>query len=206
MDYRDYNDNELLLYISENNEDANDILFKKYDPLIKAVANKMYKYCKGTGLEINDLIQEGMLGLNLAINHYDQQRDFNFCTYAKLCIKRRVISLVVGATRQKHKILNSCVSLEMPEEEKYKLNTILSDTSLNPERLVINQEENEEFFMAAKQCLTDLELQVFELKLSGFSYQEIGEILEKDRKSIDNAIQRIRTKVKKIRKDLDLHL
>lgn len=206
MDYRDYNDNELLLYISENNEDANEIIFKKYDPLIKSIASKMYKYCKGTGLELNDLMQEGMLGLNLAITHYDQQRDFNFCTYAKICIERRIISLVVGSKRQKHKILNDSVSLEMPEEEKYKLNTILSDTSLNPEKLVINQEENEEFSLAVRQNLTDFELQVFELKMSGFSYQEIGDILEKDKKSIDNAIQRLRTKIKKIRKDLDLHL
>ena len=72
MQYREYNDYELLNYISENNEEANEILFEKYKPLIVNISNKLYKYCKNKGLELNDLIQEGMLGLNLALKNYDQ--------------------------------------------------------------------------------------------------------------------------------------
>lgn len=206
MDYRDYNDNELLSYISENNEDANDIIYKKYEPLIKSTANKLYKYCKNTGLELNDLVQEGMLGLNLAINHFDSEKNNSFYSYAKLCIERRIISIVVGSKRQKHKILNDSLSFELPEEEKYKLDIILSDNSLNPEKLIINQEQTDILLNNVKNILTDFELQVFELKLSGFSYQEIGDILEKDKKSIDNAVQRLRLKIKKIIKQFDLHL
>lgn len=206
MDYRDYNDNELLLYVSENNEDASEIIFKKYDPLIKMIANKMYKHCKGTSLELNDLIQEGMLALNLAINHFDTNKNTNFYSFAKTCIERKILSCVISATRQKHKILNDSISLELPDEEKYKLDIILSDLKSNPEHLIIDQEQNEIFLNSVKQSLTDLELQVFELKLSGFSYQEIGEILDKDKKCIDNAVQRLKFKIRKIRNKLELQV
>ena len=47
-----------------------------------------------------------------------------------------------------------------------------------------------------KSVLTDFEQQVFELKLSSFTYKEIAEILERDIKSIDNALQRIKIKIK----------
>ena len=71
MDYREYNDYELLSYIAEKNEEATEIMYKKYEPLITSIANKMFKYTKGTGLDVNDLIQEGMLGLSKAIDNYN---------------------------------------------------------------------------------------------------------------------------------------
>ena len=112
MNYRSFNDNELLSYICESNEEANTILFKKYEPLINSLAHKMFKYCKNSGLEVNDLIQEGMLGLNLAINHYDEQKDTTFFTFAKKCIERKMISMIMSTKRLKHKILNESLSLE----------------------------------------------------------------------------------------------
>ena len=117
MQYREYNDYELLNYISENNEEANEILFEKYKPLIVNISNKLYKYCKNKGLELNDLIQEGMLGLNLALKKYDQNKDASFYTYARKCIERKIISLVVSTCRLKHKILNDSVSFEIKTNE-----------------------------------------------------------------------------------------
>ena len=67
MEYKDFNDYELLDYIAEGNEDANNIIIKKYEPLINKIAVKMLSFCKNNGLEKNDLIQEGMIGLNHAI-------------------------------------------------------------------------------------------------------------------------------------------
>lgn len=197
MQYREYNDYELLNYISENNEEANEILFEKYKPLIVNISNKLYKYCKNKGLELNDLIQEGMLGLNLALKKYDQNKDASFYTYARKCIERKIISLVVSTCRLKHKILNDSVSFEIKTNETDVFEMVVGDNSYNPEDMMINYETETEIIEKAHNLLTDLEKQVFDLKISGFNYKEIAEILEKDPKTIDNAIQRLKQKMKK---------
>lgn len=196
MDYRDYNDSELLSYIAENNEEANEIIFKKYEPLIVTISKRMYRYCKNAGLEITDLIQEGRLGLNIAINGYQNNKDVTFYTYARTCIERGIINYVVRAKRQKNKILNESLSLELPDGEQYKLESLFADNSQNPEIQILEFERGQELINNVKETLTDFEQQVFELKLASFSYKEIAEILEKDLKAVDNALQRIRNKAR----------
>jgi RNA polymerase sporulation-specific sigma factor len=200
MNYRELNDNELLSYIAEAHEDAEEILYHKYSPLIHSSAKRMYTYCKNTGLELNDLVQEGMLGLNQAITTYKDNKDTMFFTYAKTCIERKIISLVVASTRQKHRILNNSLSFEteFEDHENSRLENVIKDTHENPEEALINSETEEELINKIKITLTDLESQVFELKLNYFNYKEIAEILDKEPKTIDNAIQRIRMKAKKI--------
>lgn len=198
MNYRDYNDHELLLYISENNEEASNIMFDKYTPLITAIATKMYKYCPNSGLEISDLIQEGMLGLNSAIIGYKENNDNAFYTYAKTCIERKMISLLVASNRQKHRLLNESLSLnETIDEDGFELEDHLGDNSYNPEYRLFEHETEEELINGFKSNLTDFEEEVFLLKINGLNYKEIAEILDKEAKAIDNALQRIKIKLKK---------
>ena len=203
MDYTDYNDNELLLYVSENNEAASEIIFKKYEPLIKALSNKMFKYCYGTSLELSDLYQEGMLALDLAINSFDEQKNIRFSTYVRLCIQRRIGTTILSARRLKHKILNDSFSLECSEDEKYKMDILLKDLKSNPENVLIENEQNKTFLNNLKDQLTDLEENVLNLKLAGFSYDEIAQLLDKNRKCIDNSVQRLRLKAKNVIKELE---
>lgn len=199
MEYRDYSDNELVYYIRENNEEANNIIFKKYEPLIGSLAKKMYPYCKYNGLELVDLMQEGMLGLNLAILNYVEENDNLFYTFARKCIERKMISLVVASKRQKHKILNESLSLEFGEEgETGILESVLSDASSNPEDKLFIHEREKELIEKMRAVLTDNEGRVFELKLAGFNYQEIASIIDKKPKAVDNAIQRIKWKLKEL--------
>ena len=201
MNYRDYNDYELLSFISEKNEEASEVLFEKYRPLILATANRMLGYCKNTGLELNDLIQEGMLGLNLAMNSFDEEKDTSFYTYAKMCIERKIISQVVASRRLKHKVLNDSLSLENTDENNsdYVYDKSLTDNSYNPEEILFNGENEKDLVKEVSDILTDFEAQVFELKINGFDYKEIAEILDKDIKAIDNALQRIKVKIKKLK-------
>ncbi len=196
MNYHDYNDSELLSYIAENNEEANEIIFKKYEPLILTTAKRMYCYCKNTGLDMNDLIQEGRLGLNIAINGYKSSKDVIFFTYAKTCIERSIMNNIKCAKRQKNKILNESMSLEIPDDEQYKIARLFADNRQNPEKQILEYEGEQELINRIRNTLTDFEQEVFELKLASFNYKEIAEILEKDLKSIDNAIQRIRVKAR----------
>ena len=194
MEYKDFNDYELVYYIHDGNEDANNILIKKYEPLINKVALKMLPYCKGNGLELEDLVQEGMIGLNHAIERYKEQEDILFFTYAKKCIERKIISVVVGSNRNKNKVLNESVSYDNDENQIIKY---LQDKNPSPLEEVVNIEKEEDLLKEFKKNLTDFEKQVFELHISGFKYKEIAELLDKSPKSIDNTIQRIKTKLKR---------
>ena len=197
MKYHDYNDNELLQYISENNEEASNIMFDKYNPLVMNTASKFYKYCANTGLELNDLVQEGLIGLNSAILSYDEKKDNVFYTYAKKCIERKIISLVVGARRQKHRALNESISLsEKFDNDSLELESYLGDNSYNPEYRFMEHENEEEIMRDFAKKLTNFEEEVFLLKITGLDYKEISNVLDRDIKAVDNALQRIKIKLK----------
>lgn len=193
MEYQGLNDYELLNYVAENIEEANDIIVDKYRPLVISICNKMAKYINNCGIDRNDLIQEGMLGLTNAICYFKDQKEATFYTYATTCIKRKVISAIVTANRQKHKILNESISYDDPDLTNDKF---LKDSNYDPLQIITNSDSKDNIEGRIKAKLTPLETQVFELMLSGFKYKEIADILDKDIKSIDNAIQRIRHKAK----------
>lgn len=195
MNYKDFNDYELLEHIYSCNEDANEILIYKYRPLTVNLAKKLIKYCNG-GIDLNDLIQEGLVGLNEAINSFREDKETNFGTYAKLCIQRRMYSLVKSTRTYKNKILNESISLE--DDDETNIDKFLVDNSSNPSDMVEENEYQEKILKELNNQLTDLEKQVFELKKNDFNYKEIAEILDKDSKVIDNTIQRIKLKLKKI--------
>ena len=195
MNYKDFNDYELLDHIHSCNEDANEIMIYKYRPLTVNLAKKLIKYCNG-GIDLNDLIQEGLVGLNEAINSFREDKETNFGTYAKLCIERRMYSLVKSTRTYKNKILNESISLE--DEDETNIDRFLVDNTTNPSEMVEENDYQEKVLNALNNQLTDLEKQVFELKKNDFNYKEIAEILDKDPKVIDNTIQRIKAKLKKI--------
>ncbi len=191
MNNEEYNDYELISLAKEENEDAKNILIVKYKPLIQKIVNKLYKYCKNNGLERSDLIQEGMIGLNHAIETFDQNKEILFYTYAYKCIKTKLISTLISCERQKNKILNESISYD--SDDNNMLNFI-KDTSSNPEELIINSDS--ELINSINSKLSSAEKDVFDLLINGFNYKEIADILNKDVKSIDNTIQRIKNKIK----------
>lgn len=195
--YRDLNDYELISYISENNEEANEIIFEKYQPLIYDRARKLFKYCKNNGAELNDLVQEGMLGLNDAIRNYTDSKDAIFYTFALRCINSKIISYIVKQGRLKNKILNDSIFLELSnQDESNNFGKNLIDNSYNPEERLMDEEKKQEILDIIDKTLNDFEKQVMNLKINGFKYKEIADILGKDIKSIDNCIQKCKNKIK----------
>ena len=200
--YDKYNDYELLSYISECNEDATDILLKKYEPLIVSTAKKLLKGMENFGLDINDLVQEGRLGLLKASETFTESKDTLFYTYAKTCIERKMYDLVKSTRRVKHKILNESIPIDVDDDKgEYKeLDYLLKDETENPEQLLLNEEEQKELQNIINSKLNDIEIQVLELKLKGFENREISEILDCDYKKIDNTLQRIKQKLRETKK------
>ena len=194
--YKKLNDYELLSQVADN-EFATEALFEKYKNLIYGIAKKAYVHHQNTGLDMNDLIQEGMIGFSIDINTFDEQKNTTFFTYARTCITRRVISSLVSASRLKHQLLNDSLSVELFDTENNPDTIILSDNTSNPEKLLIEDENLKELKKQIKNKLTDLENNVFDLLTSGFDYKEIADILNKTPKSIDNTLSRIKYKIQK---------
>lgn len=196
MKYSDMNDYELLSYVSED-ESANEMIFKKYKPLIVETANNLYIYCKKMGVEINDLIQEGMVGLNKAINSFSESHETTFYTYASRCINRSIISYIVRLGRLKNKVLNNSVFLELYDEDQSNgFGKSIADNSYNPENILISEESKKEILDIIDNDLSEFEREVINLKINGFKYKEIADMLGKDVKYIDNCIQKIKNKIR----------
>jgi RNA polymerase sporulation-specific sigma factor len=200
LEYKEYNDNELLYLICEQSEDAYEILCKKYMPIVEMKTNKYFKYAVSRGLDYNDLIQEGMIGLSEAIRDFKTQKDIKFSTFANLCIERQINTAIVRANRKKHKLLNESLSLDNTSNETaMSLMDIVFDKKENdPGEYLIDLESQTETYNKIVLLLTPFEKEVFDLKLNNFDYREIAKRLNKSSKSIDSALQRIKGKVKKI--------
>jgi len=155
------------------------------------------------GAEPEDLIQEGMIGLFKAIGDYDIGRDASFATFATLCMNRQMYKAIVAAGRQKHMPLNGYVSLYGDNNNETDQNSGLIDTvaaaiESDPEQMIIDKENVEALERAIEENLSDMEKQVLELSMTGMGYVEIAKVLGVDDKSTDNALQRARTKVRKL--------
>ena len=182
----------------ENDADAiTDYLCDKYKNLVRKKANALYLI----GAEKEDLIQEGMIGLFKAIRDFDATKEVSFYHFAKLCISRQMYHAIEASQRLKHAPLNSYVSLseETNEESGLTLGDMLEGaTEQNPERLLLQQEAYQDFFDHLETILSPMEKQVCDLYLQGMDYRQIAEYLSKSPKSIDNALQRIRSKIGKL--------
>ena len=157
------------------------------------------------GADRDDLIQEGMIGLFKAVRDYDMGRDVNFYTFADLCISRQMYTAVQASNRKKHLPLNTYISIysqattsEEGVEEYSLMNHLTGLQEKNPEEMVIEQESIELIENAILKELSEFEKQVFELHLTGMTYTDIAKVLGRDEKSTDNALQRMKSKIKRV--------
>ena len=201
-EYERMTDEELIALFREGDQDAMEELLIKYKAMVLRKPRSMYIL----GGDSDDLIQEGMLGLFKAVRDYDCGRDASFSTFAQLCVTRQLYTAVTASSRKKHLPLNTAISLSRPlredgsEEEEEFMDCLEADASSNPEEYLIGQEELGRLEEKIEKELSSFEKQVLELYLTGMGYVEIAHVLNRDEKSTDNALQRIRTKLKKWRK------
>lgn len=191
--YQNLSDEELIEMLRQGDNRIMDFILDKYKPLVRKKANAMYLI----GGDTDDLIQEGMIGLFKAIRDYNAQKESSFYYFAELCISRQIYTMVEASNRKKHAPLNSYVSLYSgTNEEGVVLADALTATAENPEQLIIDQENLLLFIEQLKKKLSKMEVQVLDFYLSGLNYQQIAVEMNKSSKSIDNALQRIKLKIK----------
>ena len=188
-------DEQLLIRYREGEEQVLPALFARYKDFVRIKAHSMYII----GGDSDDLIQEGMIGLLQAVRDYDFGRDASFATFARLCISRQMYTALQAANRKKHAPLNHYVSLygDQDGEGDTELLSVLGiSDQADPEQMVIDRENVAAIYRAIEEELSPLEKQVLELKLTGMGYAEIAKVLGRDAKSTDNALNRIKNKLK----------
>lgn len=196
--YNLLSDEELISRLREGHEDIRDYLMEKHKNLVRKKARALYLI----GGDNDDLIQEGMIGLYKAIRDFDPERGASFHTFADLCISRQLYTAVQASQRQKHQPLNSYVSLSDSDNEdqtssraSYAANDV---RNRNPEELFIARENLEDMEELIEKKLSRFEREVLRYYLSGMNYSQIADTLGKSSKATDNALQRIKKKIKQI--------
>lgn len=198
--YENITDEELIDRLRGGDSPIMDYICNKYKKLVRSKAKSMYIL----GADSEDLIQEGMIGLFKAVRDYDSGRDASFYTFADLCISRQMYTAVQAAKRQKHIPLNSYISLNAGDsgkeegEERSLLEALADRTEMNPEELFLDKERVNYLESVIEKELSSFEKQVLDLYMTGMSYTQIAKVLGRDEKSADNALQRLKSKIKKM--------
>ena len=194
--YSKLKDEEIVDLINSGDSAAMEYIFKKYRRYIKAKSRVYFL----TGGDTNDIEQEAIVGLYAAIKGYRVDKQYSFKTFAEVCITRNILTAIKTATRQKHIPLNSYISLNRPiyaeENDRTRLiDEIEENSSNNPEDIFVCKESYkslEEFIMSK---LSSLEIKILKLYINGKTYEEIGKEINRGKKSVDNALQRIKKKI-----------
>ena len=171
---------------------AEEVLVTRYNRLVRTCARPFFL----AGGDSEDLIQEGMVGLIHAVREYDSSKEASFRTFAEICIRNRLYSVLRAAARDKHAALNQSVPLDTPFFDG---NSYTSGTNnlaqRNPEEFMIDREHTAALLSGVRKQLSEFEAKILGYYLDGLSCREIAETVGKPPKSVDNAVQRIRRKV-----------
>ena len=190
-------DQYLVALAKQGRADAYDRIVRRYRGFVRLKASS-YFLLGGDG---DDLLQEGLVGLYKAIRDYRSDRESSFRSFAELCITRQIITAVKTSTRNKHTPLNEYVSFSQTPasgggDGDPTLDELLpGPTAHDPVNQVIGSEELHSLVTCLSSVLSELESSVLSLYLDGFSYEAVGEQLDCDTKTVDNALQRVKRKV-----------
>ena len=178
--YKNASDEEIVAQICGGDYELLPVIFGRYDKRIRYYADK---YCRESDRE--DAAQEASLALYSAVKNYDKDKS-SFSSFASLCIKRSVIDCAKRAGRKKN----------IPEELLEPIEDVSIPDCNSPEKIFFDKEAYKALTHSIKLELSGMELAVLQLLLSGKKYIDIADELGVSEKSVNNALMRIRRKLK----------
>jgi len=197
FNFKTLSDDDVVQLAKSDNPMALEYLIYKYKNFVRSKARSYFLI----GADRDDIIQEGMIGLFKAIRDYDKDKLTSFKSFAEICITRQIITAIKSATRQKHMPLNSYVSLNKPvyeeESDRTLMDIISASSDIDPMELFIGREDMDLMENKIGEVLSELEMEVLMSYIDGRTYLEIAETLNRDVKSIDNALQRVKKKLER---------
>lgn len=185
-------DEDLCALAASGSREAEEVLVTRYNRMVRTCARPFFLI----GGDSEDLTQEGMVGLIKAVREYDPRKDASFRTFAEICIRNRLYSVLRAAARDKHLPLNQSVPLDTPFLDSTPYTTGGNPLAqCSPEEFLIDREHTANILSGVRKQLSDFEAKILGYYLDGLSCREIAETVGKPPKSVDNAVQRIRRKV-----------
>ena len=185
-------DESLCRLAASGSREAEEILVCRYTRLVRTCARPFFLI----GGDSEDLTQEGMVGLIKAVREYDAEKAASFRTFAEVCIRNRLYSVLRAAARDKHSPLNQSVPLDPPFFDSNSYTSGTNDLAQgNPETFLIDREHTAALLAGVRKQLSEFEAKILGYYLDGLSCRENAGLVGKPPKSVDNAVQRIRRKV-----------
>ncbi len=178
QDFSGFSPEELVEKAKVGDENATAELIVRFSPMVNSIACDLSER-----FEVEDLAQEGMFGLLSAIYGYDNSKGAKFSTFASVCVRNRIMNAIKSLSRQ------NSFTVDV-------LSDVIPDFSSDPQDIWSNREQSNNLADEFREKLSDFELEVLKLYLGGFSYNSISQKLGCTAKSIDNALQRIRRKLR----------
>ncbi len=186
-------DEQLVKSAQQNDSLAMTTILERYKGMVKAKARGFFL----SGGDMDDLIQEGMIGLHRAVVDYTESRGASFRSFALLCVHRQIIDAIKQDGRKKNIPLTNYASINIPEDDETAYVYSIEAEGANPEDIFIKKEANDIFLETMKRQLSQLDYKILELYLSAYSYNDIAQSVDRTLKQVDNAIQRIKKKIAK---------
>ena len=196
-------DDELLNLVREENEDAKNLLYERYSYIIDIILRKYQTSAKVLGIDYNELKAEALYGFSSAIMNYKDDKDASLATFISVCVNRNISNLIKKYNTQKNKILNESLSLDYFYNDDLTLGDCITKGD-DPLDFLTDDESYNELMAKIKDELSSFEYTVFTFLIDNYDYNDIACLLRKTPKQIDNTIQRIKNKVKKLLKVVEI--
>lgn len=193
----EYPDSELTYYLHDNNEDAIDIIYEKYKYIIDVLLSKYKRVFFALNIDLEEVRQEANLAFSYAIYNYNENKDASLSTFINLCVERKIRGVIKKYETIKNKVFSGSISFDNLNGD-VNLENIIGDDTYEPLRKLENIDTIEYINNEVINLLSKVELEVYNLLIEGLNYIEIAKRLNKTAKQIDNTIQRIRFKLRKL--------
>lgn len=183
MDYKNYNDYELIYMVRENDDFSYNILLNKYLPIIKKISSEFYKKYSCYGFEFNDFLQEGYLGFQKALDYFDENKEALFYTFLVVCVRRSLHTFCLRVTcESKNAKYTNFLNVD---------DCFIEDKSINLDTSLLKKNMMREMWDVVYQLDNIIYSCVFELRLNNFKYREISLLLDIPIKKVKNIQRKI---------------
>ena len=192
-------DSELIMLVREKNEEALEILINRYTPYIRNITNQYSSSLRYLGITRDEIYNEGLNAILLAIDNYDDYKSHLFSTYVKSVVNSNIKRILSRSNKGNNNILNNAIILNHKYiDEGISLDCIIEDPKSNLENNIIEEGTTKEIMEKIKGILSSFEYQVLNLRKDGLDIKDIARITNKDNKTIYNTLYRVKIKIRKI--------